>query len=268
MMLYHNYEMFNYISPMTCPQPPQIPAPPQCPGGTIYTVVPGDTMFRIANRYGISLQELIRANPQIPNPNLIYVGQMICLPKVVTPTPPPGVFCPDGREYIVQQGDTMYNIARRFGITLEELIRANPQIPDPNVLQIGQTICIPVPCPPPPKGVCRVYLNPEHLCVLGATAFMDMKNSTVWIATFGLPKPSTIDDKLKCYYAWLVDKDGKRYFKIELKDTEITEILVGCSRTTISLTNYEEIIVTAEDATCIDKPKGPVVLRGSLDSCK
>lgn len=48
---------------------------------TIYTVKPGDTMWSIANMFGISLDCLIKANPQILDPNLIYPGQQICIPS-------------------------------------------------------------------------------------------------------------------------------------------------------------------------------------------
>ncbi len=44
--------------------------------------------------------------------------------------------------YVVQAGDTLYKISRRYRTTVDELIRANPGI-DPNNLQIGQKICVP-----------------------------------------------------------------------------------------------------------------------------
>lgn len=46
-----------------------------------YTVKPGDTMYIIANNYGISLSTLINANPQITDPNYITVGQVIKIPN-------------------------------------------------------------------------------------------------------------------------------------------------------------------------------------------
>jgi spore coat assembly protein SafA len=77
---------------MPMPKPMPMPVPLPCPGGIVYTVKPGDTMFEIARMYGISLADLIAANPQISDPNLIYPGQMICIPKtIVSPigvTPP------------------------------------------------------------------------------------------------------------------------------------------------------------------------------------
>lgn len=47
-----------------------------------YTVVKGDTMWKIASRYQIGIDEIISANPQISNPNLIYPGQVITMPDV------------------------------------------------------------------------------------------------------------------------------------------------------------------------------------------
>jgi LysM repeat protein len=57
------------------------PTTPIDPGtGTTYTVVKGDTLSAIAKKYGITLQELLKANPQIKNQNLIKVGQVINIP--------------------------------------------------------------------------------------------------------------------------------------------------------------------------------------------
>ncbi|MDK2903500.1 MAG: hypothetical protein PWQ93_1419 [Clostridiales bacterium] len=54
------------------------------PSGTAqsdqYTVKKGDTMWGIARKYGVSLSALIKANPQIKNPDLIYPGQKINIP--------------------------------------------------------------------------------------------------------------------------------------------------------------------------------------------
>jgi len=50
------------------------------PAGGQYVVKKGDTMWGIAKTYGISLGELIKANPQVENPNLIYPGQRLNIP--------------------------------------------------------------------------------------------------------------------------------------------------------------------------------------------
>ena len=47
----------------------------------IHTVVSGDTMWAIAVRNGLTLQQLLALNPQVKNPNLIYPGDRICVSK-------------------------------------------------------------------------------------------------------------------------------------------------------------------------------------------
>lgn len=143
----------------------------QCPPGTFrYTVQPGDSMFRIAQRFGVSLDALIAANPQIPNPNLIFPGQIVCVPS--SPAPPPPV-CPPGTfRYTVQPGDSMFRIAQRFGVSLNALIAANPQIPNPNLIFPGQVICVPS-APPTvcPPGTFRYTVQPGDSMFLIAQRF-------------------------------------------------------------------------------------------------
>ncbi len=50
--------------------------------------------------------------------------------------------------YVVQKGDTLFKIAKRFGTTVEAILKANPEITDPDVIFPGQKILIPA----PPKG--------------------------------------------------------------------------------------------------------------------
>lgn len=47
-----------------------------------HTVVKGDTMWKVAARYEVGTSEVINANPQISNPNLIYPGQVLTIPQV------------------------------------------------------------------------------------------------------------------------------------------------------------------------------------------
>ncbi len=118
-----------------------------------YTVQPGDTLFRIAQRFGVTLAALLRANPQIADPNRIFPGQVINIPGTGTPPPPAAV------TYTVRPGDTMYLIARRFDVDLGALIRANPQIADPRQIQPGQVINIPADPPAPPAtGIVRTNI--------------------------------------------------------------------------------------------------------------
>ena len=111
-----------------------------CPPGTIpYMVLSGDTLYSIAMSTGVSIDQILQANPQIVDPNIIYAGTQLCIPYEQT--------C-DGFQYTIKPGDTLYSIAMSFGITLEELLAANPDL-NPNYYQVGQVICIPesYPCP-------------------------------------------------------------------------------------------------------------------------
>jgi spore coat assembly protein SafA len=62
-----------------------IPGPAGICQGQLYTVQAGDTLFFIARRFGVTVQQIRDVNPQITNPNLIYVGQVICIPIVPQP---------------------------------------------------------------------------------------------------------------------------------------------------------------------------------------
>ena len=46
--------------------------------------------------------------------------------------------------YMISKGDSLWMIAKKFGISLEELIKANPQIKDPNKIHEGETVRIPL----------------------------------------------------------------------------------------------------------------------------
>ncbi|HSG42571.1 MAG TPA: LysM peptidoglycan-binding domain-containing protein [Anaerolineales bacterium] len=97
------------------------------PSGQIYYVRKGDTLRNIASRMSTTTQELLKVNPQITNPNLIYVGQAITIPAGVA-------------SYIVQKGDTLRIIAGKFGTTVENLLSLNPNIKNANLIYVGQVI--------------------------------------------------------------------------------------------------------------------------------
>jgi uncharacterized YkwD family protein/spore coat assembly protein SafA len=96
-----------------------------------HIVMKGDTMWSIARKYGGTINDLLAANPQITDPSLIFPGQVINIPIA------------SASVYIVVAGDTMAQIARKHGISLNDLLAANPQISNPSLIFPGQRINIP-----------------------------------------------------------------------------------------------------------------------------
>jgi LysM repeat protein len=117
----------------------------QCPpGSTVYTIRPGDTLYRIARQFNTTVDAIIQANPGII-PESLQVARRICIPGTIPSVCPPG-----STPYTIIAGDTLYSLARQFNTAVDALNRANPSI-SPNNLQVGQSICIPRPsgaCPP------------------------------------------------------------------------------------------------------------------------
>ncbi|MCS7081165.1 MAG: LysM peptidoglycan-binding domain-containing protein [Chloracidobacterium sp.] len=150
---------------LTIPRNASTTPPQSSTGDRQYVVRSGDTLSEIAARNGIDLQRLIEANLQIRNPNLIYPGQVINLPgggngrqpvttpaQPTQPTQPSQPAPPAAREHRVRIGDTLSGIARRYGTSVDALLRANPSITNPNLIYPGQRIIVPggaSPTPPP-----------------------------------------------------------------------------------------------------------------------
>jgi LysM repeat protein len=145
------------------------PGAPPTSTENVYVVQPGDTMFRIANRYNTTVAALAQLNG-IVNPNIIRVGQRLVVPVpggtqpatpvpppptltgptpiLVTPTSglPPATLVPPtpapATTYTVQPGDNLYRISLRFGVTMRALVQANG-IVDANRIFVGQRLTIP-----------------------------------------------------------------------------------------------------------------------------
>ncbi len=103
-----------------------------------YTVQRGDYLSKIARMCEVSLAALINANPDIKNWNIIYVGQVLVIPDGTQPTPEPG-----GATYIVQPGDTLRKIASRFSVTVDAILKLNPNITNASLIYAGQRIKLP-----------------------------------------------------------------------------------------------------------------------------
>ncbi len=98
-----------------------------------YTVKPGDTVYGISSQFGVSAIDISTLN-NLGGSNII-VGQVLKIPSN-TGTNPESMFI-----YTVEKGDSLYNIARRYETTVDEIIKLNKL--SSNNLQIGQKLRIP-----------------------------------------------------------------------------------------------------------------------------
>jgi len=174
--------------------------PASCPSGFQgrYTVQPGDTMFFIAQRFGVSLNSLIAANPHITDPSVIFPGDVLCVPG-----PPVGgrvpASCPPGFQgrYTVQPGDTMFSIAQKFGVSLDALIAANPHITDPNVIFPGDVLCVPEKLTLPCCTVMKLKIQTVPGSDPGGTVLAQLLSTnqeSIGILAARLPDPEDLND--------------------------------------------------------------------------
>lgn len=135
---------------------PMVPTTPAHAEEGIHVVVRGESLGHIARRYNISVRELIAQN-SIINPNIIKVGQRLTIPnleRAVAPSPVAAVERPaqtanimiapkalpaGNGYYAVRRGDTLSQIAKGNGLSLNDMMRLN-DIPNANLIRVGQQL--------------------------------------------------------------------------------------------------------------------------------
>ncbi len=138
------------------------------PSTSEYTVVKGDTISAIAKKLGVTQKALFEANALTPK-HVLQLGQKLVVPsqtpadqqppalaaattETAAPAPPaaPEQSAPTSvaadttapQEYAVQSGDSVWSIARKFGVSEQAMLEAN-KLPKKHVLQLGQKLIIP-----------------------------------------------------------------------------------------------------------------------------
>lgn len=114
-----------------------------------HTVKLGDTLEKIARAYGVSTSVIVQANG-ITNPNVIWVGQQLAIPggsaapkpAAATSTPKPAVTAPS--VHVVQAGETLSQIAQRYGTTVAALVATNG-LGSADIIRVGMRLTIPKP---------------------------------------------------------------------------------------------------------------------------
>ena len=110
----------------------------------VYVVKRGDTLYGISNQYGVSVTELASLNGV--NADTLQVGQQLLIPSR-SGVNPDNMFM-----YTVKKGDTLYNIARVYGVSVSAIKDLNYLTN--NNLYVGQVIRIP-----------EIYTKPEEMVV-------------------------------------------------------------------------------------------------------
>ncbi|UQN07530.1 M23 family metallopeptidase [Deinococcus sp. QL22] len=98
-----------------------------------YRVKPGDTLSGIAVRAGLTVAQLRAANPALRDANSVQAGRVLSLPGRVLPA----------TRYRVKAGENLTFIAQRVGLTLTQLVRANPKYAGGKPVWVGAIIQIP-----------------------------------------------------------------------------------------------------------------------------
>jgi LysM repeat protein len=144
--------------------PTATPVSTPAPGQTvIYVVCTGDTLYSIARRFGTTVTAIAQIN-NIANTRYIQVGQRLLIPRESSVTPVPVTPQPNPTVYVVQRGDTLYSIARRYGTTVAAIALTN-KIANPSLIYVGQRLTIPgsTTTPVPPSGQTHVVQFGETL---------------------------------------------------------------------------------------------------------
>ena len=106
------------------------------PASGIHHVRQGDSLWKIAKKYGVTVQNIKTINGLTSND--LYIGQTLTIAGSQSPP------LPDQSElksYLVQQGDSPYTIAQRYNMALDRLLRIN-QLTPRSTIYPGQKLCI------------------------------------------------------------------------------------------------------------------------------
>src|SRR5437868_3232919 len=104
--------------------------PPQRNGPVHHTVAAGEVLWQIAEDYGLRPETILWTNTEIADPDLLLVGQDLLIPPA------------DGVLYTVRPGDSLADVASRYGVDIQAVIADN-QLQDANQIQAGVDIFLP-----------------------------------------------------------------------------------------------------------------------------
>jgi len=167
----------------------------------VHIVRPGENLFRIALRYGTTVDRLAAVNG-LRDTSRIYVGQRLTIPSGGAAggpvTPSPGT-------HVVRRGENLFRIALRYRTTVRALAAANG-IRNPSRIYAGQVLRIPGggspqpgPSPTPPGGGYSGRWIDVDLSAQRVTAYVGNTPVRTTLASTGLPRTPTPTGRFRIY---------------------------------------------------------------------
>ena len=136
------------------------------PNGAVYVVQPGDNLYNIAQRFGVSMQEIQEAN-NISDPNNIKVGDRLLIPGL------------EGIQGVlttqtIPLGESLNSLSRRYATPADMLVRLNHLV-SPQEIYAGMSLIIPESEQTNPYGQRATLLHGQSMLELAVT-----KNTSPW----------------------------------------------------------------------------------------
>jgi LysM repeat protein len=181
-LLYYNPELKGGLKrkmKLKIPRYKEIPSPPEPePQANTHTVKKGETPLRVAYQYGITLEELKAANPEMDA--VISIDQVLVIPEATVET---NSFDPNYNYYMVKPKEGYYRLEVKFGLSEEELIALNPELSE-NGLLAGMILRL-------PKHNSPTYTTENNLIIekvnLRDSLFRQTELKVALLAPFRLP---------------------------------------------------------------------------------
>jgi LysM repeat protein len=146
-------QVLKLVSGAVAAAPVAAPAAATPPSTGSYTIVKGDTIGRIASRFGVSTQAVLSANG-LSTSSIIYPGQKLAIPGASSAAPAaapvaskpvaskPAAPAAGSGSYTIVSGDTLSKIAAKVGVSVQALLAAN-KLTLSSVIYAGRTLVVP-----------------------------------------------------------------------------------------------------------------------------
>ncbi|MCC6905923.1 MAG: LysM peptidoglycan-binding domain-containing protein, partial [Anaerolineae bacterium] len=128
----------------------------------IHTVAAGETLSRIASRYGVTIEAIMQANG-LANPDRIVVGQVLSIPRELEG---------GGQLHVIRSGETLSLIAARYGVSIEAIMQANG-LASADRIVAGQQLTI-------PSGTHISQAEPEAAATAPETTYVVQRGDSLY----------------------------------------------------------------------------------------